>query len=147
MLLARLATKKAKPDGQFALGLLFPPNSLPLSLPLSMPHVLPASLSASFLNSPPLSLSPPISPTSHFPLPFNSPTKKNIPPSSDASEEIKAFLKDLSLSQLPGVGYKLERKLKEKSLVNCGDLWTARRESLKVNSHSICYAPYFVSLC
>ena len=45
---------------------------------------------------------------------------------------MKSFLKNLPLSQLPGVGYKLEKKLEEKGLFVCSDVWGVRKESLKV---------------
>lgn len=100
MLLARLATKKAKPNGQHALGLLSAP-------------VLPNPDSASSEE-----------PNSHC---------------QTAETEVKQFLEDLSLSQLPGVGYKLEKKLHEKRLQTCGDMLNVRKESLKVRTAYDCF--------
>jgi IMS family HHH motif len=96
MLLARLATKEAKPNGQHALGL----------------------------------LSGPVQPKS------DSDPSEEPQPHHQAAEEVKQFLEQLPLSQLPGVGYKLEKKLNEKNLFTCGDILNVRKESLKVRLSS-----------
>jgi hypothetical protein len=104
MLLARLATKKAKPNGQFVLGL-----EDYLSAKSSMNSPCP-SLSVSSLST----------------LATN--------PSSSATmvtQKIEEFLQSLPLSALPGVGYKLERKLKEQKLTCCKDVLNMRKESLQ----------------
>jgi IMS family HHH motif len=98
MLLARLATKEAKPNGQRALGLLSGPAHPKLdSDPSEEPH-----------------------------------------PQDQVAEEVKQFLAELPLSQLPGVGYKLEKKLKAKNLLTCGDILSVRKESLKVCLSYVC---------
>jgi IMS family HHH motif len=96
MLLARLATREAKPNGQHALGLLSGPVQ-PISdnAPSHDPHLHPNHQSA--------------------------------------DTEVKQFLEHLPLSQLPGVGYKLEKKLNEKNLLTCGDILSVRKETLKVH--------------
>ena len=98
MLLARLATREAKPNGQHALGLLSGPVQ-----PISD-------------NAP-----------SHNPHPSLHPNHQS------ADTEVKQFLEHLPLSQLPGVGYKLEKKLNEKNLLTCGDILSVRKETLKVH--------------
>ena len=100
MLLARLATREAKPNGQHALGLLSGP-------------VQPTSDNA----------------PSHDPHPHPS----LHPNHQSADTEVKQFLEQLPLSQLPGVGYKLEKKLNEKNLLTCGDILSVRKETLKVH--------------
>jgi nucleotidyltransferase/DNA polymerase involved in DNA repair len=92
MLLARLATKRAKPNGQFVMGLLSKSN---LIVQPSSSH----SLQSSFL-----------------------------------SEEILEFFRPLLLSNLPGVGSKSLKKLREKGLHCCKDLWNVRLDLLKVST-------------
>lgn len=93
MLLARLATKEAKPNGQHALGLISGPV---------------------------------------HPKPDNTVSEGSHLSHQSVETEVKMFLDQLALSQLPGVGYKLEKKLKEKNLLTCSDVLCVRKESLKV---------------
>ena len=108
MLLARLATKKAKPDGLFVLGLdrdrVNNSNSNGNNKDLFANIMFPNNSS-------------------------ESPSK-----SICQTEEIQGFLQSLPLSQIPGVGFRLEKKLAEKKLYNCSDLWSVRKDFLKVRS-------------
>ena len=112
MLLARLATKKAKPDGLFVLGLdrdrdrgrVDNSNSNGNSKDLFANIMFPNNSS-------------------------ESPSK-----SICQTEEIQEFLQNLPLSQIPGVGFRLEKKLAEKKLYICSDLWSVRKDFLKLRS-------------
>lgn len=105
MLLARLATKKAKPNGQFVLGL--------------EDHI-----SATSSNNAPSSSVPVSSSTSSL-------ITNPLYSATIVTEKIEEFLQSLPLSALPGVGYKLERKLKEQKLTCCRDILNVRKESLQ----------------
>lgn len=149
MLLARLATKKAKPNGQCALGL--------LSRSAAHMSVLDGAngLKGDGEGDPPFQDSLPVSPfdtrSQHRPQQQHEKEKDRerekeserrekekdkeklqILEATPADREIREFLEPLPLGELPGVGYKLDKKLKEKKLLVCGDLWNVRKESLKV---------------
>ena len=141
MLLARLATKKAKPNGQCALGL--------LSRSAATARELDAANGLNNDRDSPLHNSLPTSPfdmrSSHRPHQQHQhqvkdkekdkeKDKQQLLNASPADREISAFLENLPLGDLPGVGYKLDKKLREKNLLVCGDLWKVRKESLRVRT-------------
>ena len=149
MLLARLATKKAKPDGQCALGL--------LSRSAATTRELDAASELNGESDSPLQDSLPTSPfdmrSSHRPHQHQhhqvkekekEKDKQQLLNVSPADREISAFLENLPLGDLPGVGYKLDKKLREKNLLVCGDLWNVRKESLKVRT-SNCRSSVYLS--
>lgn len=141
MLLARLATKKAKPDGQCALGL--------LSRSAATMRELDAANGLNNESDSPVHDSLPTSPfdmrSPHRPHQQQQHQVKEKDKEKDkqqqqplkvspADREVSAFLEHLPLGDLPGVGYKLDKKLREKNLLVCGDLWNVRKESLKVRT-------------
>ena len=138
MLLARLATKKAKPNGQCALGL--------LSRSAALTSGLDAANGVKGDSESPLHDSSPASPfntrSAHLIQQQHQQKGKeedkqqllNVTP---AEREISEFLEHMPLGDLPGVGYKLDKKLKEKNLRVCGDLWNVRKESLKVRTRTL----------
>jgi nucleotidyltransferase/DNA polymerase involved in DNA repair len=141
MLLARLATKKAKPNGHCALGLLS--RSAASMSRLDANH----GLKGDGEGESPLQDSLPVSPfdtrSPHRPQQQHKEMEKEknkdkekqqLLEATPADREIREFLEPLPLGELPGVGYKLDKKLKEKNLLVCGDLWNVRKESLKVRT-------------
>jgi IMS family HHH motif len=161
MLLARLATKKAKPNGQCALGL----------LSRSAAHMSRLDATNGFKGDDegeyPLHDSLPVSPfdtrSPHRPQQQHTERdkdkdkdKQQLLEATPADREIKEFLEALPLGELPGVGYKLDKKLKEKNLLVCGDIWNVRKESLKVRTsilrdcqskHVICVFELYRNSC
>lgn len=158
MLLARLATKKAKPNGQCALGLLSRSAAHMSRLDATI------GVKGDDEGEYPLHDSLPVSPfdtrSPHRPQQQHTERdkdkdkdKQQLLEATPADREIKEFLEPLPLGELPGVGYKLDKKLKEKNLLVCGDIWNVRKESLKVrtsilrgyqNNHVICVHEFFV---
>ena len=139
MLLARLATKKAKPDGLFVLGLdrdkdrdkekdkgRERENNDKINDMTSSKNNDKNSKNNNINNSDTADL------FANIISPNNS--SENLKKSICQTEEIQKFLENLPLSQIPGVGFRLERKLAEKKLLNCSDLWSVRKDFLKVRS-------------
>ena len=141
MLLARLATKKAKPDGLFVLGLdrdrdsdrekekdkgRGRENNDKTNDMTSSKNNDKNSKNNNINNSDTADL------FANIISPNNS--SENLKNPICQTEEIQKFLENLPLSQIPGVGFRLERKLAEKKLLNCSDLWSVRKDFLKVRS-------------
>jgi IMS family HHH motif len=139
MLLARLATKKAKPNGHCALGLLSRSAAHMSRLDATI------GVKGDDEGEYPLHDSLPLSPfdirSPHRPQQQHTERdkdtdkdKQQLLEATPADREIREFLESLPLGELPGVGYKLDKKLKEKNLLVCGDIWNVRKESLKVRT-------------
>ena len=143
MLLARLATKKAKPDGQYSLGLkgVFSTSECNTIISASS-----SSVQSCLSGSVHYTAAPPHSALERSTQSQQQEQQQQVKGSFfSPEEEVKSFLKNLPLSQLPGVGYKLEKKLQEKGLLVCSDVWGVRKDSLKVFFIlSIIPSPHFV---
>ena len=138
MLLARLATKKAKPDGLFVLGLdrdrVNNSNSNGNSNNINIEDMISSNSSKSNNNNGKYCNSNGNSKDLFANIMFPNNSSESPSKSICQTEEIQEFLQSLPLSQIPGVGFRLEKKLAEKKLYNCSDLWSVRKDFLKVRS-------------
>ena len=139
MLLARLATKKAKPDGLFVLGLDrdrdrdWENNNNINGMTSSKNNDKNNKNNNNFnckINN--INNNDTVDIFANITSPNN--PSENLKNPICQTEEIQKFLENLPLSQIPGVGFRLERKLAEKKLFNCSDLWSVRKDFLKVRS-------------
>ena len=138
MLLARLATKKAKPDGLFVLGLdrdrVNNSNSNGNSNNINIEDMISSNSSKSNNNNGKYCNSNGNSKDLFANIMFPNNSSESPSKSICQTQEIQGFLQSLPLSQIPGVGFRLEKKLAEKKLYNCSDLWSVRKDFLKARS-------------